>query len=348
MAAAASDPVLVIAGDISCGPTDPNFGGGNPADCQQRATANLIAGIAPNYLMPGGTAPVHPERERGPAASRLGLHQRLRRQLGPTPEPEQRKLRPRARRTSTPGDDEYGDGNENDIGLGLSNASNYYSYFGGLGRPSGRGERAIERLLQLRHPAQRRDLAHHLARLRSALPFPPPSAPGLRGARLMRQGSPEETFLHNDLAAHQGDSTLIHWHEPEWSEGANGTDDTIYQAFWNETPTIRREAIVNGHDHDYERWQPLNASGTPDANGVDEMDRRHRGKQRRPRGQPERFVVSDDFSDFGVLELTLHAGSARLRLHEGRRWQRRTAARSPGRPWLRGELQLGPGLGHDP
>ena len=83
-------------------------------------------------------------------------------------------------------------------------------------------------------------------------------------------GSPEETFLRNDLIAHQGDCTLIHWHQPAWSEGDNGPTDTDYQAFWNDAVQYHVTAIVNGHDHDYERWKPLNASGVPSATGVTE------------------------------------------------------------------------------
>src|SRR3974390_3045919 len=54
VAAAATDPVLVAAGDASCSPSDPNFNGSNSSVCQQQATADLIHRIGPNYLLAGG------------------------------------------------------------------------------------------------------------------------------------------------------------------------------------------------------------------------------------------------------------------------------------------------------
>ena len=67
-------------------------------------------------------------------------------------------------------------------------------------------------------------------------------------------------------------------------------------------------AIVNGHDHDYERWAPQNASGNPDPNGVNEIIAGTGGNSLGP--QETGGAVADDFSHFGVLKLTLHAGSA--------------------------------------
>jgi hypothetical protein len=57
-AGAVSDPVVVVAGDISCGPADPNFSGSNAMVCQQRATAGLGHSLNPDYLLPRGRHPV--------------------------------------------------------------------------------------------------------------------------------------------------------------------------------------------------------------------------------------------------------------------------------------------------
>ncbi len=310
VAAAASDPVLVIAGDISCGPTDPNFGGGNPADCQQRATANLIAGIAPNYLMPGGDDQYTPSESEGQQPLASDYTNGYGASWGQLQNPSSGNYVPGLVVRPTPGDHEYGDANENDMGLGLSNASNYYSYFGGLGDlPAGVNGPSND-FYSFDIPVN--GGTWHIISLDSECAALPASmGPGPSGSAAgCAQGSPEETFLHNDLAAHQGECTLIHWHEPEWSEGANGTDDTDYQAFWNDAYQYHVTAIVNGHDHDYERWQPLNASGTPDPNGVDEIIAGTGGNSHGLEDNPSASVVSDDFSHFGVLELTLHAGSA--------------------------------------
>ena len=125
-------------------------------------------------------------------------------------------------------------------------------------------------------------------------------------------GLTQETFLRNDLIAHQGDCTLIHWHQPAWSEGDNGPTDTDYQAFWNDAVQYHVTAIVNGHDHDYERWKPMNASGVPTATGVTEIVAGTGGWSHSTGRHPNANVVKDDFTDFGVLQLTLHATNASL------------------------------------
>src|SRR5579863_281493 len=67
VAAAASNPTLAVAGDISCGPTDPNFNGGNGQNnaCMEKATANLIHRLSPNYLLPGGDTQYDPSQTQG-------------------------------------------------------------------------------------------------------------------------------------------------------------------------------------------------------------------------------------------------------------------------------------------
>ncbi len=114
--------------------------------------------------------------------------------------------------------------------------------------------------------------------------------------------------MRNDLAAHQGECTLIHFHEPEFSEGF-GTD-TDYQAFWDDAVQADVTAIVNGHAHSYERFLPMDQNGNPDPDGPTEIIAGTGGKSHGSNVSPNPNVVDDDFDDFGVLQLTLHAGSA--------------------------------------
>ena len=53
---AASDPVIVAAGDIACDPTKSNFNGGNGTKnaCHEKATADLIGSLNPNAVLPLG------------------------------------------------------------------------------------------------------------------------------------------------------------------------------------------------------------------------------------------------------------------------------------------------------
>jgi len=310
VAAAAADPVLVVAGDISCGPTDPNFNGGSGQNnqCQEKATANLIAGIAPNYLLPGGDDQYTPSESEGQQPLLSDFTNGYGASWGQLQNPSSGDYVPGLVVHPTPGDHEYGDANENDRGTNLSDASNYYSYFDGLGDlPAGVTEPSND-FYSFDIPVN--GGTWHIISLDSecaALPGPGGGVTPSGTQAGCAVGSPEETWLHNDLAAHQGECTLIHWHEPEFSEGFSG-DTTDYQAFWNDAYQFHVTAIVNGHDHDYERWAPQNPSGTPDPNGVNEIIAGTGGNSLGPKETTG--AVADDFSDFGVLKLTLHAGSA--------------------------------------
>jgi hypothetical protein len=308
-AAASSDPVLVVAGDISCGNTDPNFNGGNPNGCQQRATANLIHNIAPNYLLPGGDTQYDANPVEGgqptPTDYTLGYDG----SWGQLQNPGSPNYVAGLVVRPTPGDNEYGDVNENDRGS-LSTASNFYSNFGPSGLndlPAGVSNSSSD-FYSFDIPVN--GGTWHVISLDSAcaaLPATQGGAPS-QGAAGCAAGSPEETFLRNDLSTHQGDCTLIHWHEPAQSEVFGTNSD--YQAFWNDAAQYHVTAIVNGHAHDYERWTPLDANGNPDPNGVVQIIAGSGGDSHSSDNNPSSDVVHDDFNHFGVLQLTLHAGSA--------------------------------------
>jgi hypothetical protein len=77
-------------------------------------------------------------------------------------------------------------------------------------------------------------------------------------------------FLTTDLAAN-ADKTcqLVYWHVPTYSSGAAHGDSTglkpLNQAEFNAGVDIQ----LNGHDHDYQRFYPINPNGVrDDANGI--------------------------------------------------------------------------------
>ncbi|MCW2725596.1 MAG: hypothetical protein JWN35_2517 [Frankiales bacterium] len=78
------------------------------------------------------------------------------------------------------------------------------------------------------------------------------------------QGSTQETWLRQDLAAHPAACTLAYWHRPRFSSGTHGSN-TDYDAFWNDLSAAGADVVLNGHDHGYERIGPVDAAGTPQA-----------------------------------------------------------------------------------
>ena len=81
-------------------------------------------------------------------------------------------------------------------------------------------------------------------------------------------GSPQERWLRADLAAHANTCVLAYWHEPRFSSGWHGNDPR-FDAFWDALYRAGAEIVLNGHDHDYERFAPQDPDGRLDpAKGI--------------------------------------------------------------------------------
>ena len=76
-------------------------------------------------------------------------------------------------------------------------------------------------------------------------------------------GSVQERWLKADLAAHPTACTIAYFHHPRFSSGPHGSDPRT-DAFWRDLYAAGAELIVNGHDHDYERFAPQTPDGVAD------------------------------------------------------------------------------------
>jgi acid phosphatase type 7 len=122
-------------------------------------------------------------------------------------------------------------------------------------------------------------------------------------------GSPQETWLKNDLAAHPTTCTLAYWHHPHFSFG-NYSTDTRMQALWQALDAAGAELVLSGHDHNYQRWAPQTWSGTRDpARGIREFVVGTGGKNHYPLGSPPANVEQSNDDTFGILQLTLRPTS---------------------------------------
>ena len=75
-------------------------------------------------------------------------------------------------------------------------------------------------------------------------------------------GTPQETWLRQDLAAHPTACTLAYWHIPLWSSGgraARNITDLAWALY-----DYGAEVVLAGHDHIYERFAPQDPSGAAD------------------------------------------------------------------------------------
>ncbi len=75
--------------------------------------------------------------------------------------------------------------------------------------------------------------------------------------------SEQGRWLAADLAASDARCTLAVWHHPRWSSGLHGNDPTV-APFWQALYSAGADVVVNGHDHDYERFKPQDPAGNVD------------------------------------------------------------------------------------
>lgn len=121
-------------------------------------------------------------------------------------------------------------------------------------------------------------------------------------------GSAQEQWLRADLQANPAACTLAYWHHPRFSSGVHGSN-VAYQALWQALYDARADVVLNGHDHDYERFLPQTPSGAPDsASGIREFVVGTGGKSHYAVSPIANSEVRNG-DTYGVLKLTLHGTS---------------------------------------
>jgi hypothetical protein len=120
--------------------------------------------------------------------------------------------------------------------------------------------------------------------------------------------SPQAAWLRADLAANSTKDVLAYWHHPRFSSGAHGGSTSVL-AFWEILYAAGADVVLNGHDHDYERFARQDPWGRPDATyGIREFVVGTGGTALRSRGSTA--ANSQVFSStHGVIRLTLRPGA---------------------------------------
>jgi hypothetical protein len=143
--------------------------------------------------------------------------------------------RHRARTRPTPGNHEYD----------VPTAAPYFQYFGANAGPSGLGYYSYNAG------------AWHVVSLNSEIDA--------------SAGSPQERWLRADLAANRTRCTAAYWHKPLFSSGPHGNTAAMID-IWRTLYEFDAEIVINGHDHEYERFRPQDPNGAADsARGVREF-----------------------------------------------------------------------------
>jgi hypothetical protein len=119
-------------------------------------------------------------------------------------------------------------------------------------------------------------------------------------------GSRQEKWLRADLAAHPVACALAYWHKPLFSSGGAHGNDLEIKPLWQALYEANADVVLNGHDHDYERFAPQTPDAAADpARGIREFVVGTGGKSHRPFGVTKANSEVRNADAYGVLKLTL-------------------------------------------
>jgi acid phosphatase type 7 len=124
-------------------------------------------------------------------------------------------------------------------------------------------------------------------------------------------GSPEETWLKEDLAKHPKACMLAYGHHALFSSGVfkkHAVHPELRQ-LWNDLNAAHADLVLAGHEHSYERFAPQDPEGKADpANGIREIVVGTGGRSHDLLGFATPNSEAREWETYGVLKLTLAPG----------------------------------------
>lgn len=126
------------------------------------------------------------------------------------------------------------------------------------------------------------------------------------------EGLNKQVAALDDLLTENPDACeIVYGHHPRFSSGGHGDQPTM-QRLWGALVRHGVELYLAGHDHDYERFEPMDARGRPTTGGTRQVVVGTGGASTRPfadgSGDGSSVRISGE-DHWGVLELELGAGS---------------------------------------
>jgi acid phosphatase type 7 len=124
------------------------------------------------------------------------------------------------------------------------------------------------------------------------------------------EGTAQEKWLQADLASTSKSCTLALWHNPRFfsSDTVGWNSNAFVTGLWQKLYDAKVDVVLNGQQHDYERFPPMTPTGSPDGTkGIREFNVGTGGES------TETMVSIAQYSEarsdaFGILKLTLEAG----------------------------------------
>ncbi len=119
--------------------------------------------------------------------------------------------------------------------------------------------------------------------------------------------SPQTQWLQADVSSTTQPCILAYWHQPRWT--GTSSNQSAYSSWWNILYNAHADLILNGHVHNYARFDLLNPSGASDPNGIREVIVGTGGEDLGGGSATASPKPQVTFKKFGYLRLTLGAGT---------------------------------------
>ncbi len=144
----------------------------------------------------------------------------------------------------------------------------------------------------------------------------------LASVAAFRDNPEQMAFLQNDIASNSARCTIAYWGDPRWTIGTQG-DNPEMDEEWRALVESGVDIVIAADDHNYQRWEALDADGRLDPNGAVSFVVGTGGHGIRPFALGESDLTNprvaragDAFTVGGSLFLDLHDDGADFRFLE--------------------------------
>jgi hypothetical protein len=264
------DPVIAVGGDVACDPTDASFNGG--AGTTGHCHQRSTAALI-GQINPAALLMV------GDGQYNAGSIENYTAVYDPTWGQFKGITKP------TPGNHDFG----------RAGANGYFKYFGDLATPLQPGCRSACNGYYSFDVG-----AWHIVNINAECAY-------MTGGAGCAAGSAQDRWLEADLAAHPNLCTLVFGHRPRWSSNSFASPDVA--PLVDDMYAAGVDLYIAGHAHSYERFASQNPAGQADAAGVRQFVVGTGGNNYSGFGTVVANSQVRKTSVFGVMSLTLHAGS---------------------------------------
>ena len=121
------------------------------------------------------------------------------------------------------------------------------------------------------------------------------------------EGSAQNNWLEKILAENPSRCSLAIFHHPRFASGAEHGNNTEVAPFWADLYAHHVDVILNGHEHNYERFVAQNPNGVKEGGrGIRQFVVGTGGRSLYGWGTVKRNSEVRNNTTFGVLKMTLH------------------------------------------